>query len=107
MKFYCIGDEDTVRGLRLAGIAGRVAADAPQAAEAAAYAAAQGEYGVVIIAEKTAALIRPQLDALREKQDRPLFVEIPGAQGPLPGRKGLRRIVAEAVGISLGREEDE
>ena len=30
MKFYCIADADTVRGFRLAGIAGQVVTTAPQ-----------------------------------------------------------------------------
>ena len=34
MKFYCIADEDTVRGFRLAGVAGQVATDAQHAASA-------------------------------------------------------------------------
>ena len=35
MNYYCIADEETVRGFRLAGIAGQVVTTAQQAAEAA------------------------------------------------------------------------
>ena len=34
MKFYCIADEDTVRGFRLAGVPGQVVTTPQQAAEA-------------------------------------------------------------------------
>jgi len=34
VKFYCIGDEDTVRGFRLAGIEGQVVVSPEEAAAA-------------------------------------------------------------------------
>ena len=102
MKFYCIGDEDTVRGLRLAGITGQVASTAQQAANALAAAVNRADCGVIILAERTAAGIRDQVDALRLTRARPLIVQIPGPEGPLAGRKSLRAFVREAVGIRVG-----
>jgi hypothetical protein len=32
-------------------------------------------------------------------------VEIPGPEGPIPGRKTLRQFVQEAVGVRIGHEE--
>lgn len=102
MKFYCIADEDTVRGFRLAGIVTRVAATAEQAQAAINEATAQPDCGVIIITEKVAAWILPQMEMIRLTRDRPLIVEIPGPEGPLPGRKSLREFVQEAVGVSVG-----
>jgi len=102
VKFYCIADEDTVRGFRLAGIEAHVAADAEQAITAINIALSKPDLGIIIITEQVASWIRPQIDAFRINRDRPLIVEIPGPEGPLSGRKSLREFVQEAVGVSVG-----
>lgn len=102
MKFYCIADEDTVRGFRLAGIAGQVASTAQQAASALAAAVNRADCRIIILTERIAAGIREQVDALRLTRTRPLIVQIPGPEGPLAGRKSLRDFVQEAVGIRVG-----
>ena len=105
MKFYCIGDEDTVRGFRLAGIEGQAAETPEEASAALAHVAKRTDVSVVMITDVLAALIRREVDALRIDQGLPLIVEIPGPEGPMPGRKTLREFVQEAVGIRLGQEE--
>jgi V/A-type H+/Na+-transporting ATPase subunit F len=102
VNFYCIADEETVRGFRLAGIAGQVVTTVQQAADAMDKAAAQPDYGIIIIAEKVASAIRTQVDEIRFERERPLIVEIPGPEGPLPGRRSLSDFVHEAVGIRIG-----
>jgi V/A-type H+/Na+-transporting ATPase subunit F len=102
LKFYCIADEDTARGFRLAGIEARVAATAEHAQAAINETAALPDCGVLIITERVAAWIRPQVEMIRLERDRPLIVEIAGPEGPLSGRKSLRELVQEAVGISVG-----
>jgi V/A-type H+-transporting ATPase subunit F len=104
MKFYCIGDEDTVRGFRLAGIEGQVVASDREAREALERVAGRKDVGVVMINDVVAAGIREQVDALRLECEQPLVVEIPGPQGPLAGRKTLRQLVQEAVGIRISQE---
>ena len=101
MKFYCIADEDTVRGFRLAGVEGRAVTSATEAAEALNSAAARAEHGIVILTQPVAAWLRPQVDAFRLERDCPLLVEIPGPEGPLGGRRSLRQVVHAAVGIRL------
>ena len=81
MKFYCIADRDTVRGFALAGVAGEAVSGAKDAAAALARAAAQKEYGIIILTEATAAFIRAQVDAMRLELSRPLIAEIPGPAG--------------------------
>lgn len=105
MTFYCIGDEDTVRGFRLAGVDGQVATSAAQAAAALTEAVAGVACGILILTQSVAAWVRPQVEALRRERDRPLVVEIPGPEGPLPGRKTLRQVVHAAVGMSLDQGE--
>ena len=101
MKFYCIADEDTVRGFNLAGVAGQVVATAGQAAAAVAAAVARSGCGIIVMTEQVATGIRSQVDTVRLERDRPLIVEIPGPQGSMPGRKSLRQFVQEAVGIRV------
>jgi V/A-type H+-transporting ATPase subunit F len=91
-----------VRGFRLAGVAGQVVTTAGDAAAAVAKAAAQAECGIIVLTERIAAEIRPQVETIRLEREHPLIVEIPGPDGPLPGRKSLRQIVQEAVGIRVG-----
>lgn len=104
MQFFCIADEDTVRGFRLTGVAGRAVADAAQATDALAHAVEQPECGIVIITEKVASELRERVDALRLERTRPLIVEIPGPSGPMPGRRSLREIAQEAIGIKVDQE---
>ena len=105
MKFYCIADEDTVRGFRLAGVSGEVATTAPEAAAAVQAATGRAGCGVIILTENTAASIRPLVEQIRSERERPLIVEIPGPEGSARERKSLRQLVQEAVGIHLEPEK--
>ncbi|MHC1763444.1 MAG: V-type ATP synthase subunit F [Verrucomicrobiia bacterium] len=101
MKFFCIADEDTVRGFRLAGVEGRVARTFEEASAALDEAMSQPNLGVVILTQDTAANLRERVDNYRLQRDQPLLLEIPGPGGPLPNRKSLLDLVHSAVGISL------
>lgn len=101
MRFFCIGDADTVGGFRLAGVSGRVAADTAETRVALDEAVSRTDCGIVIITETLADGVRSQIDAIRLERERPLILEIPGPEGPLPGRKGLREFVQEAVGMRI------
>ena len=102
MKFYCIADKNTVRGFRLAGIESYAAETAEEAHAAIDNIAARPDCGIIIITEKAAVWIRQHIDMIRMERERPLIVEIPGPEGPLSGRKSLRELVQEAVGVSVG-----
>ena len=101
MKFYCIADENTVRGFRLAGVAGQSVNSAAEAALALETAAGQRDCAIIILTETVAESIRPQVERMRFESPQPLIVEIPGPAGPLPGRKSLRQLAQEAVGIHI------
>lgn len=101
MRFFCIGDDDTVGGFRLAGVSGRVSVDAAETRAALDGALSMADCGIIIITERLADGVREQIDAIRNERERPLILEIPGPEGPLPGRKGLREFVQEAVGMRI------
>ncbi len=101
MKYYCIADEDTVRGFRLAGVEGTVVHTEAEAQAALQRAASKPDVGIVLLTQEIAQGIRAHVDALRLERDLPLLVEIPGPRGPLPNRKSLRQLVHSAVGIRL------
>ncbi len=107
MKFYCIADADTVRGFRLAGVAGEAVDSDAEAADALERAARRPDLGIVVLTDEVAAGIREAVDAHRMERARPLLVEVPGPAGRMPGRKTLRQFVQEAVGIRIGQEQEE
>lgn len=102
MRVFCLADEDTVRGFRLAGVAGESVATPAEAAAVLAREAARPDAGVLLLTESVAASLRDIVDELRWTRSRPLIVEIPGPAGPLPGRRSLRQLVQEAVGLHVG-----
>ena len=75
VKFFCIGDADTVAGFRLAGIAGETT-ETPEETKAAMEAArSRPACGVIIITEQLADSIRDTIEAMRLERQGPLVVE--------------------------------
>ncbi len=107
MRFFCIADEDTVRGFRLAGVQGEAVAGEREAHEAIERALGRPDLGILILTHEVAADCRDLVDEIRTTRSEPLVTEVPGPDGPLAGRKTLRELVQEAVGITIGQEEDE
>ena len=101
MRYFIIGDEDAVLGFGLVGVAGAVASSVPQAQEAFSAAMEQSDIGIIIITERVADLIRPQVDRFIFTRNFPLIVEIPDRKGPLAGKPGIREMVNQAIGIKL------
>lgn len=105
MRYYCIADEDTVRGFHLAGLAGQAVSGSSQASSALQQALTLPGIGIVILTEQVAALLRDQVEAIRRERERPLIVEIPGPAGSVSGHKTLLQSVQEAVGIRIDFQE--
>ncbi len=101
MTYYVIGDEDTVLGFSLVGIRGTVVSSEEEAHKQFRYAIERREVGIVIMTESAANLIRQEVDQYLFTQDFPLIVEIPGREGRDPEAKDLRKMVQEAIGISI------
>lgn len=105
MRVTCIADEDTVRGMRLAGITGHVAATPREAAEAMRLALADTNVGIIILTRQVADGIRTQVESVRLGRDHPLIAEITGPGEPVAEQKSLRQSVQEAIGIRLDFQE--
>ena len=101
MRYYIIGDEDAVLGFGLVGVEGTAVQGAEQAREVIKTVLEQPDIGIVIITERVADLIRPQVDRYIFTRSFPLIVEIPDRQGPLVGKPGIREMVNQAIGIKL------
>jgi V/A-type H+-transporting ATPase subunit F len=100
MKYFVIGDEDTVLGFSLVGTQGLVASNPDQARSVLEKALENKEFGIIIITEDVADMIRPMVDRYLFSETFPLIVEIPGRFSQ--GRpKDLRTLVNEAIGVAL------
>jgi V/A-type H+-transporting ATPase subunit F len=101
MRYYIIGDEDAVLGFGLVGVEGTAVQGVDQAREVMKTVLERSDIGIVIITERVADLIRPQVDRFIFTRSFPLIVEIPDRQGPLAGKPGIREMVNQAIGIKL------
>ena len=101
MRYFIIGDEDAVLGFGLVGVTGTVVQNQAQARDAFTAVMEQTDVGIIIITERVADLIRPQVDQFIFTKNFPLIVEIPDRRGPLPGKPGIREMVNQAIGIKL------
>ncbi|MFA5514314.1 MAG: V-type ATP synthase subunit F [Sphaerochaetaceae bacterium] len=100
MRYFVIGDEDTVLGFSLVGTAGLSASNAQQAAQALRSALENRENGIIIITQDIADMIRDEVDRYIFSESFPLIVEIPNrASGGVS--RDLRALVNEAIGVSL------
>ncbi len=101
MDYYIIGDEDAVLGFRLVGVHGTTVTNREQAERAFRAALENENNGILIITERVAELIRPLVDRFLFREKFPLIVEVPDRLGPLAGKKDIRGLVNEAIGIKL------
>jgi V/A-type H+/Na+-transporting ATPase subunit F len=101
MKYYVIGDEDTVLGFALVGVNGRTAVTEQEARDAFEAALQDTGIGIVIMTEATADTIRSVVDRYTFTAEFPLILEIPDRSGPSPDRPDMRSLVNRAIGITV------
>ena len=101
MKYFVIGDEDTVLGFGMVGVKGLSAANESETAAAFDEAIGNSDIGIIIITEKTADMIRKRVNRYLFTREFPLIIEIPDRNGKDPNRPGLREMVNKAVGIHV------
>ena len=101
MKFFVLGDKDTVLGFELAGVTGKVVQDADEVREGLREAFEDNSLGIIIIPERLADLARQDVDQYTYKTSFPLIIEIPDRMGPIEGRGSVRDMIRSAVGIHL------
>ncbi len=100
MKYFVIGDEDSVLGFSLVGTRGRVAEDAQTARDALEEALGDRQYGIILITQSIAGMIRSEVDRYIFSETFPLIVEIPDRSNDFQSRD-LRKLVNEAIGVAL------
>ncbi len=101
MRYSIIGDEDTVLGFAIVGVAGKVARNAEEAQQAFAELLGDEETGIVIVTERVADMMRSTVDRYVFTESFPLIVEIPDRHGSLPDRPGIKEMVNTAIGLKL------
>ena len=101
MKYSVIGDEDTVLGFGIVGVAGRIATNEEETRRAFHELLEDKDVSIIIITERLANTIRALVDKYLLTQSFPLIVEIPDRRGPLPGRPGIKEMVNAAIGIKI------
>lgn len=101
MKYFVIGDEDTVLGFGLVGVKGFAVKNAAEAEASLKEALKDKEIGIIIITEKIAEFIRPLVDAYLFTYHFPLIVEIQDRSGKMEKKSGIRQMVNEAIGVKL------
>ena len=101
MKFYVIGDKDTLLGFQLVGLEGEEVHTAEEAKDALERAFQIEGLGIVVITERVASTIRSLVDQYIYKTTFPLIIEIPDREGPVEGRKSIRELIRAAVGVHL------
>jgi V/A-type H+-transporting ATPase subunit F len=107
MSFHILGDRDTILGFRFAGVTGSAVETQAEAQAAFRRAVAGGQYQILILTQKVAQLLDAEATAHRLAARPPYLVEVPDIWGTRVPRKSLERMIQEAVGIRIGREDDE
>ena len=100
MKYFVIGDEDTVLGFSLVGVFGMQATNEQQAKLAWEKAFEDPQVGIIIITDEAASLIRTVVERYILSETFPLVVEIPSPHSK-EGHTDLRTLVNKAIGVSL------
>jgi V/A-type H+/Na+-transporting ATPase subunit F len=101
MRYFVIGDKDTVLGFQLAGVEGKEVSTPGEAELTFDTALENHDYGIIIITERVAELIRARVDRFIFSQAFPLILEIPDRMGKLEGKPGLKEMVNGAIGVNL------
>jgi len=102
MKFFLIGDQQTVLGFSLAGVEGVSVDSGQQALAVLRKLSRRQDVGICLITEKLAEEVRPYLDKmLLKKRGGALILEIPDRLGPQPDRRSVEDFALSALGIKV------
>jgi V/A-type H+-transporting ATPase subunit F len=93
MHVLVIADHLTCMAFSLGGIDTRTVKAGEDAAAALESAQNSPDIGLVLITERIANSIRSKVDEMVFKLHKPLVVEIPDTQGPLPGRPSTQELM--------------
>lgn len=99
LKFYTIGDKETVLGFNLVGVPGQIVSTPEEAVQALDDAFRTEGLGIIILSERIAHAIRGHVDRYLYNTSFPLIIEIPDREGPMEGRGTVRDQIRAAVGV--------
>ena len=100
MRIFAISDEkDTLTGLRLAGVEGKLAATRKEVEENVNYVMANPDIAILLMSENCAALTPELVKKLKLSTTNPLLVVIPGTRGSNSAPDSITRLISEAIGI--------
>jgi len=101
MNFFCIADQDSSLGFRLAGIETIAVSSRSEALEALRVARAARETGVIIITDKAAAYIEEEVNSAgNNKNSFPLILKVL-SRGEKPKRKSAAELFRELAGLGV------
>ncbi|MFZ5968602.1 MAG: V-type ATP synthase subunit F [Bacillota bacterium] len=101
MKSFLISDnQDTLIGMRLAGIKGVLVKNREEALEQLQKTLDSSEIQIVIVTEAVLAMAEEEIMELKIKRDYPLIIEIPDRQG---SRRGdyITKYIRESIGLKI------
>ena len=101
MKFFLIGDQETVLGFSLAGVEGEVAQSKAEILTILRQIKHRSDIGIIIITERLAERVRPFLKSMLLSKVGPLILEIPDSQGPLDRKNSAEALVVSALGMQI------
>lgn len=105
MRFYIIGDKDTVMAFSLLGIEGAVVDLRIDILNALHRAIKNREIGIILITEILAERIKDVLNDILIKKKCHLILQIPDINGPIPGKYSVEDFAYSALGMKIHRGE--
>ena len=101
MKVLVIGSAPAVWGFALTGVQGQVVETLAEFNAALDDALAAPAVGIILVTEDVASLARDRIDNLTARSEIPLIVEIPGPDGPTPGRPSINELLRRTIGVKV------
>lgn len=102
MRMYAISYErDTLTGLRLAGIEGRIARSPQEVSTLVAAAETDSETAILLITERCAEMIPDKVNSLRLSSVNPLLVVIPDSDETKRPPDSITSLIRDAIGVKI------
>lgn len=102
MKMFLISDnDDTLTGMRLAGIAGTIAHTREDVKDLIDQALNDKDIAILVVTEKINQIAQSDIDAVKLNKKMPLIAVIPDRHGTNRPKDFITQYVREAIGIKL------
>lgn len=102
MKMYLLSDNnDTLMGMRMAGVDGKVLTDENQLRTKLSELIKDEDLAVIMITENLFKLARDTINELKLNLKQPLIIEIPDRHGQGRTKDAITKYVKDAIGVNL------